>query len=206
MLQVYFFMNNKNIHRRIFIIIVLLAAAVVSLYIFKYNGASEPFTEVSRPVEEKTAIEIQKEVTDIAAYRGSYVTGFEEDMLLVQYELRYKPTVIAVDALGPTIYIHEKNKNKTHTITIFYNGAAGFSSTQHFWEETHICPECTRINPTIDIGESKDLIMYTDGQKEWAVFERVPGFVVAEYLIGSGTVKDVMSSLNMTVTPAAANQ
>lgn len=192
-------------YRPLFFSIGFLVVAVILVFIGKYRSVIEPI--IQKPVLSETK-QYQPAVpsaeTEIAVYEQTYTTGFEEDMLNVHYELKYTPAFITIDSLGPTIYIREKNNTVTHSLTIFYNGAAGFSSTQHFWEEMHFCPECQRINPTIDVGESKDLIMFTDGQKEWAVFERLPGFVVAEYYIGSGRVKEVISSLNMDVTPGTA--
>ena len=135
----------------------------------------------------------------MSVYSDSYITGFEEDMLSIAYELKYKPDVIAFQSNGPKIAIREKANNQISTVTIFYNGAAVFTSTQHFWQGMKLCEDCKRINPTLDFGESKDLVMYSNGQKEWAVFEREPGFIVAEYYASSGEIKSVITSLNMVV-------
>lgn len=203
-------MNNKSIQFRILLIIVLLGVAISIVFATKYRGTkasevpSQPITEGvpagNNPAELSPSKSLEPE---IASHTDSYITGFEHDMLRVTYEFKYKPHLVALQSLGPKIFLRDLETKQTNTITIFYNGAAGFTSSQHFWEEMQLCADCKRINPTLDFGESKDLIMYSNGQKEWAVFERPPGFVVAEFFAGRGEVKTVIASMNLTLVPAA---
>ena len=197
-------MNNKMIQRRILLICLLLLGASGIVFATKFRGTYED--QIAQPIVRQPGTGAATSTStnepsepELSIYSDSYITGFEEDMLSIAYELKYKPDVIAFQSNGPKIAIREKKNNQISTITIFYNGAAGFTSTQHFWQEMKLCEDCKRINPTLDFGESKDLVMYSNGQKEWAVFEREPGFIVAEYYASSGEIKSVITSLNMAV-------
>lgn len=204
-MYIYFSMNNKMIQRRILFISLLLIAAIGIVFATKFRGTYEEPGAVPRTASDEMKPAESETVGDPAepealVYADSYIAGFEEDILSIQYELKYKPEKVALQSVGREIFIREHESNQIGIITIFYNGAAGFTSTQHFWQEMKLCPDCKRISPTLDFGESKDLVMYSNGQKEWAVFEREPGFIVAEYYASSGEIKSVITSLNMTVT------
>ncbi len=199
-------MNKTSTQTCVIGIIFLLVVAIGIAFFLKYQNLTQPVDSSSAvPVpsqEEKPAPLEEPTEPEVSLYSDSYVTGFESDMMTVMYELRYKPNLIALQSQGSKIFIRDLETKQTNTVTIFYNGATGFSSSQHFWEEMKLCPDCKRISPTLDFGESKDLIMYGNGQKEWAVFERDPGFVVAEFYTGRGEVKTVISSMNIALTPA----
>lgn len=198
-------MNNKTIQSRSVVIILLLLAAIGIVFATKYRGTAASHISLSSGAT-STLLNgevVKPDVPEVQTYTDSYIAGFEGDMQKVSYELKYKPNIVAIQSLGPKIFIRDLETKQINTVTIFYNGAAGFTSSQHFWEEMNLCSDCHRINPTLDFGESKDLIMYSNGQKEWAIFEREPGFMVAEFFAGRGEVKTAISSMNLALSPAA---
>lgn len=200
-------MDNNRIQARLWFIILLLVIALLLVFNTKRRGTYEEQASSLLPTvtEATTTTQAsQASAVEEVVHTDSYVTGFEDDRFSVSYEIKYKPETVSIQSAGPRIFIREKETKYVHSLMIVSNSGAGFTSTQQLWEEMKLCPECKRINPTIDFGESQDLIMFSNGQKEWAVFSREPGFVIAEYHAASHEVKQVIATLHMVVAKTAA--
>lgn len=134
-----------------------------------------------------------------AELKDSYTVGYEGDFTVLNYSLKYDPAVFRVANLPnkSLIRIKDLRSGEISKLGIFYNGAAGFSGVEDFFENVSLGRSLSDRYDVINL-ELKMFGRLPDGAYEGsegdrvAIFKNDIGFV---YVEGKNFTKELLSSL-----------
>ncbi|GEM_PF-1412444 len=143
------------------------------------------------------------EQNQIKKFTYTFRQGFEGDFDDITYSLSYPEDAFEITAandLSSKILIKEKKSTTTHSLSFFYNGAAGFPSAEALWNETiHVrCPDCQKVTPrAFHLGS--DFFTVANTSKEITIFAYSPGFGILELQKPTDVVDSVIKTLVIDV-------
>lgn len=137
---------------------------------------------------------------NLETFSNSYVVGYEGDFDKIFYSLQYPKNNFELSSkiTSPSIITIKNKKSGTlNTLSFFYNGAAGFTSSQEFWENLYKsqCIKCVQTTNKINQSLSNDIVSYSDTTDEWIIFSKTPGFITAHITKPSDEVVKIIESL-----------
>jgi len=169
----------------LYISLIILLAVII--YFYFNNQLSKQPSQISQN-------------QNLETFSNSYVVGYEGDFDNISYSLQYPKNDFKLSSktTSPSIITIENKKTGTlDTLSFFYNGAAGFNSSQEFWENLYKsqCIKCTQTTNKINQSLSSDIISYSNTTDEWIIFSKTPGFITAHITKPSDEIIKIIESL-----------
>jgi len=138
----------------------------------------------------------------MGTFTSSYVAGYEGDFTEFSYTLKYPEDQFVVFGEGRKASITELQNGNVHTLTFFWNGAAGFASTKEFWENQGSCKTCAESEHPVSIAGAKEALSFADEKKEYTVASLGDFFLIAEFMKPADAVRKVAETFAFSTRPA----
>lgn len=139
-------------------------------------------------------------------FSDSYVVGYEGDFTSLKYSFAYSPSVFRVANLPnkSEIKLKDLRSGEISKIGIFYNGAAGFSGVEDFFESVSLGESESDMYDVVNLavkmfGRSPDGAYEGSAGDKVVIFKTEIGFVYAESKDFSGELLRLLESFVLAI-------
>ena len=136
------------------------------------------------------------------AFQNRSIAGFEGDFTetTLTINMSWPGTILFTNPPETKSKVIMSEQGRAHTIEVFYNGAAGFSSSRNLWNE-HLksrCPDCHELSAQpLPIKNASDFVAFANQKHEIIIFAHEPGFLILTLEKPSEDARIILSLLQI---------